>query len=149
MLFAMAKPEVIESMMADLRSLDSKLGLIAQKLRTMEKNEEVIGRTMIALNGRLKKLEEQAASGGFSTASAGRQASAAEDLDKKFATKQEIRELRYILDTINPLEYATISQVRELLEEKMAGLKAARKEADERPSPSRTGGGASGLFKKI
>jgi hypothetical protein len=147
----MAKAEVIESVMADLRSLDSKLGLIAQKLRTMEKNEEVIGRTMIALNGRLKKLEEQAASGGFSPSSGNRPSTASqEDLEKKFATKQELRELRYVLDTINPLDYATITQVRDLLEEKLGALKAAKKESDEKPPAQRgAGGGASGLFKRI
>ena len=147
----MAKADIIESVMADLRSLDSKLGLIAQKLRTMEKNEEVIGRTLIALNARLKKLEEQASSGGFSAIPGNRPSTAsAGELERKFATKQELTELRYVLDTINPLEFATISQVRELLEEKLVSLKAAKKDADDRaPSSRGVGGQAAGLFKKL
>ena len=70
-------------------------------------------------------------------------------MEKRFATKQELRELRYILDTINPLEYATINQVRELLEEKLGALKAAKKEAEEKAPSKAPGSSAAGLFKRI
>ena len=142
------KQDVIETILADLRTLDSKIGLIAQKLRTMEQNEEVIGRTLIALNGRLKRAEEQLASGGGSAGVRG--ASSSEELEKKFVTKQELKELKYVLDNINPLDYATISQVKELLNEKLADLKAAKKEGERKNEEGRgPGGGAASLFKKI
>ncbi len=144
----MAKADAIETILADLRTLDSKIGLIAQKLKTMEQNEEVIGRTLIALNQRLKKAEEQLAAGGVGAVGRG---GSAEELEKKYATKQEMKELRYVLDTINPLEFATVSQVRDLINEKLKLLADAKKELDKRASELDQGPGtrAAGLFKKL
>ena len=143
-----SKQDTVETILADLRTLDSKIGLIAQKLKTMEQNEEVIGRTLIAINTRLKKAEEQIASGGGSS---GARSGSFEELDKKFATKQDLAEIRYVLDTINPLEFATIAQVKELLKEKLKELGEAKKDLDKRASEvdSGPGGRASTLFKKL
>ena len=111
----MAKSE-LEGIVSGMRTLDSKITLLDEKIKTIEKNEEVLGRTLVALNNRLKKIEEGGSSSRSSPFNAG-------DLEKKFATKQEVREMRYVIDSINPLEYATISQVRELLNEKLGDIK--------------------------
>ncbi len=110
----------LESILADLHTLDSKIGLIAQRIKTMEQNEEVIGRTLITLNNRLKAAEEKAG-----TASSRGQSQDAAELEKKYATKQEIKEIRYTLDMINPLQYATLQQLRDLLEERLAKIDRA------------------------
>ncbi len=143
------KTDAIESILADLHTLDSKIGLIAQKLKTMEQNEEVIGRTLIALNGRLKKSEEQLALGGAGSRQAQGAQSSSEELEKKFATKQDFKELRYVLDTINPLEFATVSQVRELIAERLKDLGTESKDLKKRLEEQGPGGKASSLFKKI
>ncbi|MEW5955847.1 MAG: hypothetical protein AB1626_04925 [Candidatus Micrarchaeota archaeon] len=115
----------LDAIKADMRTLDSKINLIAQKIRMMEKNEEVIGRTMVALNEKIKKLEE----GGSRTAAAAAGASGPDlgsvkdqlkALEEKIdATQSQLLELKYVMDTINPLDYATLDQVKELLEEKL------------------------------
>jgi hypothetical protein len=96
----------------------------------MENNEEVIGRTLVAQNERLKKLEALAAEGGsFGGGGAGAGgASAAEiaELRKEFealaknAAKQEdLLELKYTLDQINPLEFARADQMEEFVRDEI------------------------------
>ncbi|MBI5177154.1 hypothetical protein HY995_03650 [Candidatus Micrarchaeota archaeon] len=136
----MARPETIESLISEVRTLESKVDLLSQKLGNVEKNEEVIGRTLIALNARIKRLEEQSGVGGRGAASG--------EL-KNYATKQELAQIRYVIDSINPLEYATIPQVKALLNERLE--KFSRESApkseprEERPA----GSGISRLFKKL
>lgn len=115
------RPTVSETQKAaEIRVLESKIDLIVQKIRTIEKNEEVIGRTLVTQNEKLKKLEQAVESGG-----AGGGASS-EELEKQvavlkqeFASKQDLQELRYILEQINPLEFARIDQVKEFIDERV------------------------------
>ena len=95
---------------SEVQTLDSKLNLLTQQVKTMEKNQDIVGRTMIALNEKIEKSAREASSGGAGGAGGSMD-------ESKFATKQELRELKALLDSINPLEYATIDQVKELLEE--------------------------------
>ncbi len=113
----MAKKEDIDTLIADLHTLDSKIGLIAQRIRTIEQNQEVIGRTLITLNNRFRELEEKNADTPVKN-----QGGNLSEMETKFATKQEIKELKYTLDMINPLDFATLQQVRNLLDEKLAKL---------------------------
>ena len=105
----MRPQDSIEALNSELQTLDSKINLMAQKLKNMEKNEEIMGRTLITLNEKLEKTTREG--------SAGASASRTQADEGKFATKQEIKELRALLDTINPLEFATIDQVKELLDD--------------------------------
>lgn len=107
------KSAAIASLENDVRSLESKIDLIIQKVKTSEKNEDVIGRTVVTLNNKLKKLEE----GGLQGSAGGGTAQPSEDLEKKFVTKEELKELKYTVDMINPLEFVTRDQVKELIEE--------------------------------
>ena len=116
-----------DAIKADLRTLDSKINLIAQKIRVMEKNEDVLGRTMVTLNDKLHKLEESGGRASAAAASRPDSGAASEELKEKVkaleekldATHSQVLEMKYVIDSINPLEYATINQVRELLEEKL------------------------------
>jgi hypothetical protein len=36
-------------------------------------------------------------------------------LKENFVTKEELQELKYIIDTINPLEFVTYQQLKDLL----------------------------------
>ncbi|MEM4254921.1 MAG: hypothetical protein QXR53_01160 [Candidatus Norongarragalinales archaeon] len=102
-----AKPQdVLEAFNSELQTLDSKINLIAQKLKTMEKNEEIMGRTLITLNEKVEKVAREGGGG-----------RGAQIDESKFATRQELRELKALLEEINPLEFATIDQVKELLED--------------------------------
>jgi len=117
----------LDAIKADMRTLDSKINLIAQKIRMMEKNEEVIGRTMVALNEKIKKLEEGGARATAGAAKAGESSADVSSLkdqlktleEKVEATHSQLLELKYVIDSINPLEYASLDQVKELLDEKL------------------------------
>ncbi len=120
------KKEGLEAVKTDVKTLDAKLGLVAERIRMIEKNEEVIGRTLVSLNEKIKKLEERGgagAGGGVGAAEFEELRKAVEKLGQEAATKTELNDLRYVLDTINPLEYATIDQVRELVEEMAEKIK--------------------------
>lgn len=94
-----------------VRSLESKIGILEEQVRTMQKNEEIVGRTLITLNQKVKKLEE----GGSETKTSAAQEP--ENLSEKFATKEELKELKYTVDMINPLQYATLDQVKDAVDE--------------------------------
>ncbi len=130
----------MERLVADLHTLDSKVTILGQRLQTIEKNEEVLGRTLVTLNNRLKKVE----SGGVAGSNAGGASADTAELDKKYASRQELKEIRYVIDSINPLEYATISQVRELLKEKLGDVKKTVAEMKKDSKDDSTG-----LFEKM
>jgi|GEM_PF-1396513 len=116
----MAKKEDFDRLSSEMRTIDAKIEVVAQKIRTIEKNEEVIGRTLLNASARLKKVE----TGGGALAGGSRDGTSTEDMEKKFASKSDVAELRYVIDAINPLDFATITQVRELLDEKLKEIQA-------------------------
>ncbi|MCX6803835.1 MAG: hypothetical protein NTY48_04675 [Candidatus Diapherotrites archaeon] len=117
----------------DIRSLSSSILLITQKIKYLVRNEKILGRNLVVLNKKIRGLEEkivnpaQAAEEGH-VSSAEVQSlkqqitlfeAQLEDMRSKSVTKEELRELKYIIDTINPLEFATLSQVRELIDKRL------------------------------
>lgn len=119
----------VSSIQQDIHTLDSKISLIAQKLRTIEQNEDIIGRTIVAHNNKLKEMEEKLANLGNMPSSESAQSiegSAANtqdllDLKRQIEDlRKEVSEMRYVLNSINPLEFATLDQVKDLLNEKKA-----------------------------
>ncbi|MFH1443018.1 MAG: hypothetical protein ABIG96_03200 [Candidatus Micrarchaeota archaeon] len=108
-----------DSIRQDIHTLDSKISLIAQKLRTIEQNEEIIGRTIVAHNEKIKELEEKGSDGAEVTAAGNADSKLVENLKKQVEElRKEVGEMRYVLNSINPLEFATLDQVKELLKEK-------------------------------
>ncbi|MBU1196907.1 hypothetical protein KJ765_00185 [Candidatus Micrarchaeota archaeon] len=109
----------VESLKADVRTLDSKISLIAQKMNTIEKNEEVIGRTIVAHNQRIKELEEQKGSGPSESSSSSANTADLNGLREELKElKKDVQEMRYILNSINPLEFVTMDQIKELMKER-------------------------------
>ena len=124
------KKEGIDAIKNDMRTLDSKMGLVAERIRMIEKNQEVIGRTLVSLNEKMRKIGEGGGGGGKGVGSEALDEikKIVEKLEKDAATKAELNELRYILDTINPLEYASIDQVKELVDETVEKLRKELKQ---------------------
>lgn len=126
----------------ELKSMDSKINLLAQKIKTIEKNEEILGRTLVTLNTKLKKLEE-VVDANENNASGKSSGLTQTDVDKlkteimdalntKYALKRELQEVKYTVDLINPLEYATTSQVGELIDDKIAAYMKANAKKEEK-----------------
>jgi len=124
------KKEGIDAIKNDIKTLDAKLGLVAERIRMIEKNQEVIGRTLVALNEKMRKIGEGGGGGGKGVGSETLDEikKIVDKLEKNAATKAELNELRYILDTINPLEYASIDQVKELVDETAEKLRKELKQ---------------------
>ena len=126
----------------DIRALNSAISILSQKMRHLARNEKILGRNLIVLNKKVKELAElkggQAMPSGLSTK--------LEELEKKiednnkrleelnivvshlrkeFVSYDEFKELRQIVDAINPLELVTMEQVKELVE------RANKKQRDE------------------
>jgi len=127
----------LNDIVVDLHTLDSKISLIAQKIKMIEKNEEVIGRTIVMHNEKLRGIESAQASTPSDAVSQAAGAESArldqsqgadiEELKRQVAalkaqavSRKEFSELRYTLDSINPLEFITVAQARALIEEEVA-----------------------------
>jgi len=117
----------------DIRALNSSILLITQKIKYLVRNEKILGRNLVVLNKKIRTLEEKIVSMPTSTSSGGASTpevdllkqkiimleAQVEDLITRAALKEELKELKYIINSINPLEFATLTQVRELIDRKM------------------------------
>jgi predicted RNase H-like nuclease (RuvC/YqgF family) len=117
----------------DIRALNSSILLVTQKIKYLVRNEKILGRNLVVLNKKIKTLEERVNNSpqhSESSSVSGEEVSALqqkislleaqlEELRSRTALKEEFKELKYVIDSINPLEFATLSQVRELIEKKL------------------------------
>jgi len=117
----------------DIRALNSSILLITQKIKYLVRNEKILGRNLVVLNKKIRSIEEKfvnspqtAQSGGanIEEVEALRQKVALleaqlEDMRSRTASSESLKELKYVIDSINPLEFATLSQVRELIDKKL------------------------------
>lgn len=122
----------------DIRSLNSSILIIGQKMKYLVRNEKILGRNLIVLNKKLHALEDRISTGNTGAGGAGAELSAdattrLDEIEKKLneieaelssmkqglATQDQLQELKYIIDSINPLELATLEQVKGLIEEKI------------------------------
>ena len=116
----------LEDLRNDVRTLDSKLSLLQQKFSTIEKNEEVLGRTLVAHNERLNGLENEVGKGKGQTNEAGGPTEGVTELQQQFEAlrkefsemRKDVQEMKYVLNSINPLDFVTVDQVKELLAQK-------------------------------
>lgn len=132
-----AGPMPAGSIRDDIRALNSSILLITQKMKYLVRNEKILGRNLIVLNKKIKSLSDrivenqgQGQQGAVSSDelnALGEKISALEmaleDFRSRAATKEEVKELKFVIDSINPLEFATLSQVRDLIDKRMEELK--------------------------
>ncbi len=114
-----------EDIRTTIRTMDSKINLVVERLKTLESNQEIAGRTLLALKDQVKRPAPTADKPVSIVASA-----PAVDLGPLTADVKKLKsdikelsstveELKYVLDQINPLNYATVDQVKDLLDEKL------------------------------
>jgi len=147
------------TMTPSMASLDAKFKLVAQRMKIIENNEQVIGRTLVAHNKKLKELEATLAAAGsggkapditklkdtlkeelkaemmsssFIAPPMEHETSSPRDSSELVNIKravellrQQISELKYIVDSINPLEYVTLEQLNDVIERKIEKIKKA------------------------
>jgi septation ring formation regulator EzrA len=140
---------MIDNIMGEIHALNSKIQVIAQRMKIMERNEEIIGKTLISHNKMLKGIEEEinALKSGGVMAEGGsadleknagalkevkdivKEAKKQMDANKKEIDliKTELSEIKYVLDAINPVAYVTVDQVADLIDEKLEDLQRKKK----------------------
>lgn len=136
----------LQNFIAEIHSLDTKIQVIAQRMKIIERNEEIIGKTLISHNKTIKDLEETISKlkASHFTAEGGTAAetsASTDDLKKLVAEMQkmaqnakiqtetgrveleklkaEVKEMKYILENFNPLAYVTTDNVADIVEEKV------------------------------
>lgn len=118
----------------DIRALNSSILLVTQKMKFLVRNEKILGRNLVVLNKKIKNLEDKLSlspkSEGDSSSISSEEVESLkqkvtlleaqiEDMRSRTATTESLKELKYVIDSINPLEFATLSQVRDLIDKKM------------------------------
>lgn len=118
---------------ADIRALNSSILLVTQKIKYIVRNEKILGRNLIVLNKKIKSLEDKMNTSVTGSGESGASSeelkllqqkvalleAQVDDLHTRAAFKEELKELKYIINSINPLEFATLSQVRELIDKRV------------------------------
>ncbi len=137
----MARPEMVSSsgLLAEIHALDSKIRVLAQRLSIIEKNEQVIGKTLITHNKILKELEASVARmeskhGLEESEEFNKIKETVEKVSKQVSDlavivqenkkaddtiRRDLKELKYVVDMINPVAYVTADDVEDIVEEKI------------------------------
>jgi polyhydroxyalkanoate synthesis regulator phasin len=130
----MSAEEMLAELAANVNSFDAKLRIIAQRIKAIENNEEIIGRTIVMHNERIKEIEQRSAGAAPVRSAASGDAlealqmlkrdtdalrSELERLRAEAVRKEEFAEVKYVVDTINPLEYVTAEQVAKIVDERV------------------------------
>lgn len=132
----------VSNVREDIRSLNSSILIITQKMKYVVRNEKILGRNLIVLNKKLKALEERIVTGQLGPAASTQMPADfslnLDEMDQKLAelqaqlqqlsegaaSKEELQEMHYVIDSINPLQFVTIDQAKDLL----AGKKVSPRE---------------------
>jgi predicted PilT family ATPase len=132
---------IIQGLQEDIKALNSSILVISQKMQYLIRNEKILGRNLIVLSKRIKEFESGGISGsniseaGLNELRSGLDESLAKSNDygqkilelqaeiqgirDRYAKQEELKEMKYIVDTIHPLEFVTIKQVQEMIEKKI------------------------------
>jgi archaellum component FlaC len=141
----------IEDIIRDIKALNSSVLLLSQKMNYLVRNEKILGRNFIILNKKLKELGHKKPVSLGSIASEGVSEELKDTLDELderiknnslmlneiksdlnkmnsvYAKQEDLKELKYIVEAINPLEFVTLGQVKEMLAGKTASKSKKKK----------------------
>jgi hypothetical protein len=125
----------------EVKAVNTTLMLLSQKINFIVRNEKVLSKNILVLNDKIRKTEEKISesrstnnndNNNISSEDLGEVKNLSEELNDKinnlksdieaikieldnYATKSELKEIKYLLDAINPLEFVTYKQLREML----------------------------------
>jgi len=142
----------MEDLIRDIKALNSSVLLLSQKMNYLVRNEKILGRNFIILNKKLKAVEQKKPSASGLSFVSGEMPMELKDaldelsekvkqnefmlneiksdlskLDEKYAKSEDLKELKYIVEAINPLEFVTLDQVKDLMAEQKTVSKPAKK----------------------
>ncbi len=137
------QPNVFSRVNSDITALNSSILLLSQKMRFLIRNEKILGRNLIVVNKKLKEMQESRiqGSGPIDSAAFGnefsqissrldeiterlvRMESEVENIRQNYAKSEQVSEIKYVVNSINPLEFATLKDVQEIVSGKGAKAK--------------------------
>ena len=123
--------EAVRSVIAEIHALSSKMQVVAQRMKIIEKNEQIIGKTLISHNRALKELERRIGAGAAGPVTSATEGVTSGDLETLKADiamlQEEIKELKYVIEQINPVAYVTVDEVSDLVDERLGKAKSKKK----------------------
>ena len=121
-----------------VKALDASIKLLNQQIKVIKRNEKILARSIISLNRKVNALSSQKQSGiddqrihQLEDKIARIQKAVDQLLEdvnylksqmKSTLTSDDVAQLKYIVETINPLEFVTYDQIGELVEKKLKEL---------------------------
>jgi len=128
---------------SDVKAINTTMMLLSQKIGYIVRNEKVLSKNILVLNDKLKKLDDKIVSVKDKSEGTGVNSddldplkSQIEELYNKvkglhneldslrdsidslrggFASRSELKEIKYLVDAINPLEFITYKQLKEYI----------------------------------
>ncbi len=128
--------DYLMSMNRDLKALSAAVMVITQKIKYLVRNEKILGRNLIVINKRVRDLQQQVSQtqnqGVNDSVKAAlddltRQVSAisqrlveleakVDDVSRSSAKSEDVREIKYVVDTLNPLHFITVEQAQQMMD---------------------------------
>ena len=132
----------LKDLAADVKALNSSVLLLSQKIQYIVRNEKILGRNLLVLNKKIEEIQNRKPSeeGGASlkeiqalkqdlenTSTELNRLShsmievrdALEQVKLNYSKSEDFKELKYVIDAINPLEFVSVKQVDALIERKI------------------------------
>ncbi|MFH1255689.1 MAG: hypothetical protein V1494_00180 [Candidatus Diapherotrites archaeon] len=152
-----SKPTFLfDALNRDIRALNSSVLIISQKINYLVRNEKILGRNLLVLNKKIKSIEESIASGsGIALSSGGGNGEASVDLSNNvsslqseisrntaaleelrsavetiretYAKSSDVKELKLMVEAINPLKLVSFDDVEALIDKRLSGSEKKKK----------------------
>lgn len=122
---------------SDIRALNSSILILTQKLKFVVRNEKILGRNLVVLNKKIKSIEFAGATNGQSGGAIDSNEIVAlrQKLDEQsallaqvqsdisfvkgtYAKEEELKEVKFVVDAINPLEFLSRKDLEQILAQK-------------------------------
>ena len=133
--------DYLTNLASQVSTISASLSVIEQKLTHIGRNEQILNKNIISLNNKMKELEKTVheAGGGEGLSPEAMQQinqtmealrAQLEEMQKQIEavsaqgmtaglSEDDVRKLKYIVETIDPLKFVTIDQVEKIISEKM------------------------------
>ncbi len=129
---------IFSKLTEDIKALNASMLVISQKINHLARNEKILGRNHIILSKKIRELQERPSQQStedlesFSAEISSINKRLAEQLERivkleaeieyikqNFAKQEQVQEIKYIVDTINPLEFVSIKNVKDIVNEEL------------------------------
>jgi len=122
---------------SDIKALNSSILVISQKIKYLVRNEKILGRNLLVLNKKVKAIQESRQHGSADLSGIqpeleeisrklSENAGAIEELHSEleyikenYAKAEEVSEIKFVIGSINPMEFVSINDVNEIVAKAM------------------------------